>query len=160
MDDQEYIAGLLGVGLGTIGESLWRWLDDLDCTWDEHQDALEAAARQAAMMPKQVGYFKAILPGYLADAPRYRAECDTREAAAERQATEEEARAEARRVADEIESYREMYVAARDPEGRSTDFYRKFFGNQIKMWREKLTDAEIVDRLPALIEMHRAERAA
>ena len=67
-----------------------------------------------------------------------------------------EAEEEARRYGTRCESFRETYVAVRDPDGRSTDFYRKFFGNQIKIWRETLTDAEILRRLPGLIEKYRA----
>ena len=66
LDNRAWLAERLGVDPGTIGAPLWRWLEDLDIDPERHKPAVAAAAQRAAREQSQVGYFKSILPGYLA----------------------------------------------------------------------------------------------
>lgn len=70
-DNRAFLAEKLGVPAESIGAPLWRWLEDLGPDYEDDYDAMIAATQHAAEANNPVGYFRSILPGYIA---RYRAE--------------------------------------------------------------------------------------
>jgi len=98
--NRAWLAGLLGVPVGSIGSPLWRFLDGLglDASGSD-VDAITDAAEASAGKRNPVGFFQRILPGRIEAARADAASASAADAERQRQ-EEEDARAEAERQAE------------------------------------------------------------
>jgi hypothetical protein len=135
---------LLDVPVGTIGPSLWTWLDALGQAEDAMDEPVAAAAQRAREKARskdeRVGLFRTILPQQV---EMFRAEQQAREAQerAEREAAEAAQAALARVRAD--------LLAA----GVSEEEYDR----QVWVWRShSMTDEQITEKLTRLLKVRQA----
>jgi hypothetical protein len=66
-DNRAWLAGLLGVPVGSIGLPFWSWLASLgiNAKSDADHGAVTGAAKRAASAGNPAGYFRSSLPSYL-----------------------------------------------------------------------------------------------